>query len=240
ASAMIGIMVDATNREIELPIRASYKKGLSSLEQFVATRGSRKGLIDTALKTADSGYLTRRLVDVSQDVVTVEDEAGDDDGFTIYRDETELTMIDFGNRLYGRYAAEDIAGHVKKNELITRDIANAIEDDSSITEAKIQSILSSKNLRGVPRRSYGIDMSTNQLVDDAQPVGVIAAQSVGEPGTQLTLRTFHASGVAESDITQGLPRVEELFEARAPMGQAFMSEVAGTVEVWEDNKKYII
>lgn len=240
ASAMIGIMVDATNREIELPIRSSYKKGLSSLEQFVATRGSRKGLIDTALKTADSGYLTRRLVDVSQDVFTVEDADGDDDGFTIYRDETELTMIDFGNRLYGRYAAEDIAGHVKKNELITREIANAIEADRDITEAKIQSVLSTKNLRGVPRRSYGIDMSTNQLVADAQPVGVIAAQSVGEPGTQLTLRTFHASGVAESDITQGLPRVEELFEARSPKGQAYVTEVTGVVEAWEDGKKYIV
>ncbi len=240
ASAMIGIMVDATNREIELPIRSSYKKGLSSLEQFVATRGSRKGLIDTALKTADSGYLTRRLVDVSQDVFTVEDEAGDDDGFTIYRNETELTMIDFGNRLYGRYAAEDIAGHVKKDELITREIANAIDADADITEAKIQSVLSTKNLRGVPRKSYGIDMSTNRLVADAQPVGVIAAQSVGEPGTQLTLRTFHASGVAESDITQGLPRVEELFEARSPKGQAYITEVTGVVEAWEDGKKYIV
>ncbi len=240
ASAMIGIMVDATNREIELPIRSSYKKGLSSLEQFVATRGSRKGLIDTALKTADSGYLTRRLVDVSQDVFTVEDKENDDDGFTIFRNETELTMIDFGNRLYGRYAAEDIAGHIKKNELITREVASAIEADSTITEAKIQSVLSTKNLRGVPRRSYGIDMSTNHLVADAQPVGVIAAQSVGEPGTQLTLRTFHASGVAESDITQGLPRVEELFEARSPKGQAHITEVTGVVEAWEDGKKYIV
>ena len=240
ASAMIGIMVDATNREIELPIRASYKKGLSSLEQFVATRGSRKGLIDTALKTADSGYLTRRLVDVSQDVFTVEDTDGDDDGFTIFRSETELTMIDFGNRLYGRYAAEDIAGHVKKNELITREIANAIEADDTISEAKIQSVLSTKNLRGVPRRSYGIDMSTNQLVANAQPVGVIAAQSVGEPGTQLTLNTFHKGGVQEGDITQGLPRVEELFEARNPKGQAFVSEVTGIVEAWEDGKKYIV
>lgn len=239
ASAMIGIMVDATNREIELPIRSSYKKGLSSLEQFVATRGSRKGLIDTALKTADSGYLTRRLVDVSQDVFTVED-AGDDDGFTIYRTETELTMIDFGNRLYGRYAAEDIAGHVKAGELITREIANAIEADADVTEAKIMSVLSTKNLRGVPRKSYGIDMSTNQLVADAQPVGVIAAQSVGEPGTQLTLRTFHSGGVQESDITQGLPRVEELFEARSPKGQAYITEVTGVVEAWEDGKKYIV
>lgn len=240
ASAMIGIMVDATNREIELPIRASYKKGLSSLEQFVATRGSRKGLIDTALKTADSGYLTRRLVDVSQDVFTVEDEEGDDEGFTIYRHETEETMIAFGNRLYGRYAAENIGNYVKKNELITREIADAIENDADITEAKIQSVLSTKNLRGVPQRSYGIDMSTNELVAKAQPVGVIAAQSVGEPGTQLTLRTFHQGGVQESDITQGLPRVEELFEARSPKGQAFITEVTGLVEQWEDGKKYIV
>jgi DNA-directed RNA polymerase subunit beta' len=240
ASSMIGIMVDATNREIELPIRSSYKKGLSSLEQFVATRGARKGLIDTALKTADSGYLTRRLVDVSQDVFTVEDTAGDDDGFTIYRNETELTMIDFGNRLFGRFAAEDVASHVKAGELITREIANAIEADSDIAEVKIQSVLSTKNLRGVPQKSYGIDMSTGNIVANAQPVGVIAAQSVGEPGTQLTLRTFHAGGVAGGDITQGLPRVEELFEARTPKGQAFVTEVTGTADVWEDGKKYIV
>jgi DNA-directed RNA polymerase subunit beta' len=240
ASAMIGIMVDATNREIELPIRSSYKKGLSSLEQFVATRGSRKGLIDTALKTADSGYLTRRLVDVSQDVFTVADTEGDDEGFTIYRNETELTMIDFGNRLYGRFAAEKIGSYVKAGELITREIANQIDGDADIAEAKIRSVLSTKNLRGVPQTSYGIDMSTNQLVANAQPVGVIAAQSVGEPGTQLTLRTFHAGGVAESDITQGLPRVEELFEARTPKGQAFVTEVTGLVEQWEDGKKYIV
>ena len=240
ASAMIGLQVDATNKEIELPIRSSYKKGLSSLEQFVATRGARKGLIDTALKTADSGYLTRRLVDVSQDVFTVEDEAGDDDGYTIHRSETELTMIDFGNRLYGRYTAEDIPGHIAKNELITRAIADEIEADESIKEVKIQSVLSTKNLRGIPRKSYGIDMATNQLIDNAQPVGVIAAQSVGEPGTQLTLRTFHAGGVAGGDITQGLPRVEELFEARTPKGQAYMTEVTGLVDVWEDGKKYIV
>lgn len=240
ASAMVGIMVDATNREIELPIRSSYREGLSSLESFVATRGARKGLIDTALKTADSGYLTRRLVDVSQDVFTVEDEADDDDGFSIYRSETELTMIDFGNRLMGRYTAEKVAGHVKKNELITREIADAIDADQDISSVKIQSVLSTKNLHGIPCRSYGIDMSTGNMVAAAQPVGVIAAQSVGEPGTQLTLRTFHAGGVAGGDITQGLPRVEELFEARSPKGQAFMSELAGLVDVWEDGKKYVI
>ncbi len=240
ASAMIGIQVDAANREIELPIRSYYTHGLSSLESFVATRGSRKGLIDTALKTADSGYLTRRLVDVSQDVFTVEDEAGDDEGYTIYRSETEETMIDFGNRLYGRYTRDAVPGHIGENELITREVANAIDADEAITEVKIQSILSTNNLEGVPRRSYGIDMSTNRLVDPAEPVGVIAAQSVGEPGTQLTLRTFHNSGVAGSDITQGLPRVEELFEARNPKGQAYITEIAGTVDVWEDGHKYIV
>jgi len=240
ASAMIGIMVDATNREIELPIRSSYKAGLSALESFVATRGARKGLIDTALKTADSGYLTRRLVDVSQDVFTVEDETGDDEGFTIFRSESEDTMIDFSNRLNGRYTAKEVAGYIAADTLITRDVANAIEADSTIESVKIQSVLSTKNLHGIPRKSYGIDMATGHLVANAQPVGVIAAQSVGEPGTQLTLRTFHAGGVAGGDITQGLPRVEELFEARTPKGQAFVTEVTGTVDTWEDGKKYIV
>ncbi len=240
ASAMIGIQVDAANREIELPVRSNFKRGLSSLEAFVATRGARKGLIDTALKTADSGYLTRRLVDVSQDVFTVEDEEGDDDGFTIYRNESEETMIEFGNRLFGRYTAEAVPGHLDRDQLITREIANAIEADQLIDQVRIQSVLSTKNLHGIPRKSYGIDMATGQLVDGSQPVGVIAAQSVGEPGTQLTLNTFHSSGVGGSDITQGLPRVEELFEARNPKGQAYVTEVAGLVDIWEDGKKYVV
>lgn len=240
ASAMVGIMVDAANREIELPIRSNYRDGLSSLEQFVATRGARKGLIDTALKTADSGYLTRRLVDVSQDVFTVEDTPNNDDGFNIYRSESELTMIDFGNRLFGRFTAEAVPGHIKADELITREIADKIEADASVTTVKIQSVLTTKNLRGIPQKSYGIDMASGKLVSVAQPVGVIAAQSVGEPGTQLTLKTFHAGGVAGGDITQGLPRVEELFEARSPKGQAFVTELTGLVDVWEDGKKYVV
>ncbi len=240
ASAMIGIQVDANNREIELPIRSNYKQGLSSLEAFVATRGSRKGLIDTALKTADSGYLTRRLVDVSQDVFTVEDVDGDDEGYLIYRGETEITMINFGNRLFGRYTAEAIPGHVGNDELITREIAEKIDTDPSIAQVKIQSVLSTNNLQGIPRKSYGIDMATGSLIANAQPVGVIAAQSVGEPGTQLTLKTFHNSGVAGGDITTGLPRVEELFEARNPKGLAFISEITGVVDTWEDGKKYIV
>lgn len=239
ATAMIGVMVDASGKEIELPIRSSYKKGLSPLEAFVATRGIRKGLIDTALRTADSGYLTRRLVDVSQDIFTVEEEA-EDNGFVIYRSETDQTMIPFGDRLFGRYAAENIKSHVKAGEVITREIADAIDNDSLIPEAKIMSVLSCSNLRGIPRRSYGIDMATNKLVESFQPVGVIAAQSVGEPGTQLTLNTFHAGGIAGDDITQGLPRVDELFEARTPKGQAYITEITGDVQVWEDGENYVV
>ncbi len=239
ATGMIGVVVDATGHEIELPIRNSFKRGLSPLEAFVATRGTRKGLIDTALKTADSGYLTRRLVDVSQDVFTV-DEEPIDPGFSVLRSETEDTMIAFGDRIYGRYAAEDVAGHCKTGELITRDIADAIEADENISEVKIMSVLSSANLRGIPRKSYGLDMATGQLIADAQPVGVIAAQSVGEPGTQLTLNTFHSGGEAGDDITQGLPRVDELFEARNPKGQAYLTEVTGIAQVWEDGDKYIV
>jgi DNA-directed RNA polymerase, beta'' subunit, predominant form len=241
ASAMIGIMVDISNREIELPIKSNFKKGLNSLESFIATRGARQGLVSTALKTADSGYLTRRLVDVSQDVFTTDDDNSEDAGFAVYRSETADTMIEFSNRLTGRYAAEDVAGYVSKDELITREMANAIENDSSIESVKIQSVLTTKKLNGIPRKSYGIDMSTGFLVDSAEPVGVIAAQSVGEPGTQLTLDTFHASGVAGSGtIAQGLPRVEELFEARSPKGQAYVAGISGLVEFWEDDKKYTV
>lgn len=240
ASAMIGIVVDSNNREIELAIRSNYKDGLSSLEQFVATRGARKGLIDTALKTADAGYLTRRLVDVSQDVFTVEDTPDSDDGFAILRSESELTMIGFSNRLIGRYTAEEVPGYIGDDQIITREVALAIEADSTIDSVKIQSVLSTKNLRGIPRKSYGIDMATGYLVAAAQPVGVIAAQSVGEPGTQLTLKTFHKGGEAGGDITQGLPRVEELFEARTPKGQAYVTEAAGLVDVWEEGKKYVV
>lgn len=240
ASAMIGIMVDSSNHEIELPIRSNYKKGLSSLEQFVATRGARKGLIDTALKTADAGYLTRRLVDVSQDVFTIDTAEEGDDGFAIYRNETDITMISFSNRLVGRFTAEAVPGYIEAGQLITREIANDIEDDEEVQSVKIQSVLSTKNLRGIPIKSYGIDMATSQIVKANQPVGVIAAQSVGEPGTQLTLRTFHKGGEAGGDITQGLPRVEELFEARTPKGQAIISELAGLVDMWEDGKKRVI
>ena len=242
ASGLTGIMVDATNREIELPIRSNYTHGMSSLEAFVATRGARQGLISTALKTAESGYLTRRLVDVAQDVFSVEDRDDEvDPGFTIHRSDSEETMISFKDRLYGRFTAEAVPGYIEADKLITREIADAIEKDENITEVKIQSVLSTPDLAGIPQKSYGIDMATGLLVDPAEPVGVIAAQSVGEPGTQLTLNTFHSSGVAGSGaISQGLPRVEELLEARSPKGQAYMTEVSGVVDIWEDGNMNIV
>jgi DNA-directed RNA polymerase subunit beta' len=225
-----GVAMDATGRPIELPILSNYKIGLTPLEYFTATRGARKGMIDTALKTADSGYLTRRLVDVSQDVFTVDSEERDL-GLEIGREETEQVGVPFSSRLEGRYAAEDVGDYVSRGDLINEQIANAIDSDKNIKAVKIMSVLSSTDPRGIPRKSYGIDPATGELVPANHPIGVIAAQSIGEPGTQLTLRTFHSGGVAGSDITTGLPRVEELFEARNPKGQAFISETSGTVDI---------
>ncbi|MCL2094809.1 DNA-directed RNA polymerase subunit beta' [Candidatus Saccharibacteria bacterium] len=241
ASAMIGLMVDVNNHEIELPVKSNFKDGLSSLEAFVAARGARQGLVSTALKTADSGYLTRRLVDVAQDVFTSEVDNSDDPGFAVLRSETEETMVDFKMRIGGRYAAEDVAGYLQKGELITEQIAAAIEADEKIESVKIQSVLTTPSLARVPRTSYGLDLATKDVVESDQPVGVIAAQSVGEPGTQLTLDTFHSSGVAGGNtVAQGLPRVEELLEARAPKGQAITAPVAGIVDVERDGKKMIV
>ena len=149
-------------------------------------------------------------------------------------------MVDFGARLYGRYLAKDVPGHAKAGELITQEIADAIQADESIQEATIMSVITATALRGVPRMSYGMDLATGHLVDNSQPVGVIAAQSVGEPGTQLTLSNFHAGGAAGNDITQGLPRVDELFEARTPKGEAFLTDISGEVKVWEDGALYIV
>lgn len=242
AVGMLGQMVDATGRAIELPIRSNYKGGLNPLEYFTATRGARKGMIDTALKTADSGYLTRRLVDVSQDVFTIDrDDQAEDPGFPVYRSDAEEIGVSYASRLEGRFAAEKVAGLVKSGELITKELAEKIEKDDKIDGVKIMSALSSTSVQGVPRKSYGIDPATGNLVADHHPVGVIAAQSIGEPGTQLTLRTFHGGGAASADdITQGLPRVEELFEVRTPKGQAYLSEIAGTVSVWEEGDQYIV
>lgn len=240
ASAEIGIMVDINNNEIELPVKSSYKKGLNTLESFIATRGARQGQVSTALRTADSGYLTRRLVDVAQDVFTIEDEY-DDPGFTVYKSESEDTGIAFSARIAGRYTADAIPGYIDAGELISKEIADQVEADDKIESVKIQSILTTTAVDGVPRKAYGIDMSTRELVAAHQPVGVIAAQSLGEPGTQLTLDTKHGSGVAGSGaIARGLPRVEELLEARTPKGQAWVAPVAGAVEQWEDGGRYIV
>ncbi len=241
AVGMLGPVVDATGRTIELPVKSNYKVGFSPLEYFTSTRGARKGMIDTALKTADSGYLTRRLVDVSQDVFTIEGTDSEDPGFVMYRSDAETIGVSYGYRLEGRFAAEAVKGHVKRGELFTKEIAEAIDADTSIDGVKIMSVLSATSVHGVPRKSYGIDPATGSLIEDHHPVGVIAAQSIGEPGTQLTLRTFHSGGsAAADDITQGLPRVEELFEVRTPKGQAFLSDLAGTVSVWEEGNHYVV
>ena len=241
ASATIGIMVDVFNREIELPVKSSYKKGLNTLESFIATRGARQGQVSTALRTADSGYLTRRLVDVSQDVFTVETEA-EDPGFRIYKSESEITGIGFGDRIYGRYSAEAVEKYgLEADQLISREMADQLDADEEIDSLKIQSVLTTECNDGVPRKAYGIDMSTRRPVAFHEPVGVIAAQSVGEPGTQLTLDTKHSSGVAGSGaISRGLPRVEELLEARTPKGQAYISTIAGVVSTWEEGRHNIV
>ena len=239
AVGLLGVTTDATGRAIELPIRSNYKGGLTPLEYFTATRGARKGMIDTALKTADSGYLTRRLVDVSQDVFT-DDEQAADPGYPVYRSDSEEIGVTFGSRLEGRFAAENVGKHVKKGELITHEAANAIDADDSLSAVRIMSVLSCSSPRGVSRKSYGVDPATGELVSAHYPIGVVAAQSIGEPGTQLTLRTFHSGGVAGEDITTGLPRVEELFEVRTPKGQAFLSEIAGTVTTSEEGEHYVV
>lgn len=240
ASANIGIMVDINNNEIELPVKSNFKKGLTTLESFIATRGARQGQVSTALRTADSGYLTRRLVDVSQDVFTTDEEA-EDPGFMVYRSESELSGIGFSARIAGRWTAEAVPGYLETGQMITKEIAAQIEADENITAVKIQSVLTTTAINGIPRKAYGVDMSTRELVSANEPVGVIAAQSLGEPGTQLTLDTKHGSGVAGSGaIARGLPRVEELLEARTPKGQAYISPIDGVVEVWEDSGHYVV
>lgn len=237
---MLGVLQDAAGRIIELPIKSGYIAGLDPLEYFTGTRGTRKALIDIALKTADAGYLTRRLVDVSQDVFTIDDEINDP-GFSMLRSDAEEIGTNYSNRLIGRYAAENIAKHVKRGELITPEIAKAIEDDSQLDGVRIMSALSCTNVRGVSRRSYGMDPATGNLVDNHHPVGVIAAQSIGEPGTQLSLDSKHRSGaLVADDSAQGLNRIEELFEARSPKGVAFLTDISGTANAWEEGDHYIV
>ena len=240
ASAEIGIMVDINNNEIELPVKSSYKEGLNTLESFIATRGARQGQVSTALRTADSGYLTRRLVDVAQDVFTT-DETAEDPGFEVRKAEVRDAGVEFSAWISGRYTAAPIPGYLGVDELITPEIAAQLEEDDNIETVRIQSILTTTAVDGIPQKAYGIDMSTRSLVASSQPVGVIAAQSLGEPGTQLTLDTKHGSGVAGSGaIARGLPRVEELLEARTPKGQAWVAPIEGSVEIWEDNNTYLI
>ncbi len=239
AVGLLGVVTDATGRAIELPITSNYKYGLTPLEYFTATRGARKGMIDTALKTADSGYLTRRLVDVAQDVFTTEEDI-EDPGFSMMRSDAKEIGVSYASRLSGRFAAEKIGSLLERGDLITPEIAKAIEDDDKLDGVKIMSVLSVPSTKGIPSKSYGIDPATGGLVNTYHPIGVIAAQSIGEPGTQLTLKTFHSGGVAGEDITTGLPRVEELFEVRTPKGQAYLADIGGTVNAWEEGEKYIV
>lgn len=240
---MLGIFSDASGRAIELPIKSGYIAGLNPLEYFTGTRGTRKALIDIALKTADAGYLTRRLVDVAQDVFTIEgDDSTDlDPGFTMLREDAATIGIPYASRLEGRYAAQDVASYIKRGELFTKEIAEAIEADDKVDSVKIMSVLSATSVHGVPQKSYGIDPATGNLVVGHHPIGVIAAQSIGEPGTQLSLDSKHRSGaVLADDTAQGLSRVEELLEVRQPKGQAYLTDISGTANVWEEGDHYVV
>jgi DNA-directed RNA polymerase subunit beta' len=237
-----GLMADPSGRIIELPIRSNFREGLNVLEFFISTHGARKGLADTALRTADSGYLTRRLVDVSQDVIVREEDCGTDEGIYVEEIREGNEIIErLADRIIGRVAAEDVVDNegkiiVRRNELINEEEAEKIEK-AGITKVKIRSLLTCKSRHGVCRMCYGRDLATGELVNIGEAVGIIAAQAIGEPGTQLTMRTFHTGGVAGSDITQGLPRVEELFEARKPKGLAVISEISGVVRINESKKR---
>ncbi|MFA5197022.1 MAG: DNA-directed RNA polymerase subunit beta' [Patescibacteria group bacterium] len=244
-AGMKGLVVSATGRIIELPIKSNYKEGLSSLEYFISTHGARKGLSDTALKTSDSGYLTRRLVDVSQDVIVTEKDCGTKETTLISITESKAIGEDFAARVKGRVLAENVVNSktgeiiAKKGVLITDDVFEDIEN-GGIEEVYIRSISNCKAEWGVCQKCYGSDLAKGGLIELGEAVGIIAAQSIGEPGTQLTMRTFHAGGVAGADITQGLPRVEELFEARMPKGQAILTELSGVAHIETSNGKHKI
>ncbi|MDQ0177369.1 DNA-directed RNA polymerase subunit beta' [Bacillus chungangensis] len=234
-AGMRGLMANPAGRIIELPIKSSFREGLTVLEYFISTHGARKGLADTALKTADSGYLTRRLVDVAQDVIVRETDCGTDRGLLVgaLKDGTEIIET-LEERLIGRYARKSVkhpsTGEVlvRENELINEDVAKSIVD-AGVEEVHIRSAFTCNTRHGVCKRCYGRNLATGTEVEVGEAVGIIAAQSIGEPGTQLTMRTFHTGGVAGDDITQGLPRIQELFEARNPKGQSVISEIDGEV-----------
>ncbi len=237
-AGMRGLMADTSGRTVEIPIRSSFREGLNILEYFISTHGARKGLADTALRTADSGYLTRRLVDVSQDVIIRETDCGTDKGIVvsaIYEGKEEIESL--AERLVGRVNVYDIADPetgeiiVPANTMMDSDQAKAV-DEAGVKEVLIRSVLACRAKIGVCARCYGANLARGgELVNIGEAVGIIAAQSIGEPGTQLTMRTFHTGGVAGDDITQGLPRVEELFEARKPKGVAIVTDIAGTVAI---------
>ncbi|MGX7107365.1 DNA-directed RNA polymerase subunit beta' [Hutsoniella sourekii] len=241
-AGMRGNMAAPSGKIIELPITSNFREGLSVLEMFISTHGARKGMTDTALKTADSGYLTRRLVDVAQDVIVREDDCGTDKGLAIRAIMDGNSVIEsLEERLTGRYAHKTVfhpeTGEVivASNHMITEDIANEIVE-AGIQEVTIRSVFTCNTNHGVCKHCYGRNLATGEEVEVGEAVGTIAAQSIGEPGTQLTMRTFHTGGVAGGgDITQGLPRVQEIFEARNPKGQATITEVAGIVESIEEN-----
>ncbi|MBV9277019.1 MAG: hypothetical protein JOZ97_02170, partial [Candidatus Eremiobacteraeota bacterium] len=245
---MRGLMSDPSGRILEIPVKASLKEGLTVLEYFISTHGARKGLADTALRTADSGYLTRRLVDVAQDVIIREEDCRTTQGITV-SDITvgKETIEPLYDRIIGRRAAEEIrlepkkptTAIVKRNEEINEEKARAIID-AGINAVKIRSVLTCKARYGVCSMCYGRNLATASKVDIGEAVGIIAAQSIGEPGTQLTLRTFHTGGVATEDIITGLPRVEEIFEARKPKGQAIVAEVSGAVRFGDEKNKRIV
>ncbi|QXM07304.1 DNA-directed RNA polymerase subunit beta' [Crassaminicella indica] len=245
---MRGLMANASGHTVELPIKANFREGLSVLEYFISTHGARKGLADTALRTADSGYLTRRLVDVSQDVIIREDDCGTTEGMYVeaFKDGNEL-IESLYDRIVGRYAVEDVL-HPETGEIIVKKGSEIKEEaadkivKAGIERVKIRTVLNCKARHGVCGHCYGRNLATGQSIDVGEAVGIIAAQSIGEPGTQLTMRTFHTGGVAGNDITQGLPRVEELFEARKPKGLAIITEIPGVVSINEakKNKEVIV
>jgi DNA-directed RNA polymerase subunit beta' len=239
---MKGLVTNPAGEVIELPIKASFKEGFDVLEYFISTHGSRKGLSDTALRTANAGYLTRRLVDVAQDIVVSMEDCGDTKGTLYTKKESEEIGVDLMERVWGRISLQTIKDPetgetiVKKNEMISENALLKLRK-IDLDEITVRSVLSCHLSKGVCRECYGIDLGRNGLVGLGEAVGIVAAQSIGEPGTQLTMRTFHQGGVAGSDITQGLPRVEELFEARAPKRKAFISEVDGKITVKEGERE---
>ncbi|WP_088106040.1 DNA-directed RNA polymerase subunit beta' [Halalkalibacter urbisdiaboli] len=242
-AGMRGLMANPSGRIIELPIKSSFREGLTVLEYFISTHGARKGLADTALKTADSGYLTRRLVDVAQDVIVRETDCGTDRGLEVKAIKEGNEVIEgLYDRLVGRVAFKTLRNPatneviVRKNELIDEDIAKHIVD-LDIEEVTIRSVFTCDTRHGVCKKCYGRNLATGSDVEVGEAVGIIAAQSIGEPGTQLTMRTFHTGGVAGDDITQGLPRIQEIFEARNPKGQAVISEIEGEVIDFKDGDK---